>query len=179
MQQKDLISNQSSQVSSLTSSPDSSPSPIAIALGQVSAANGGGSNGSSTNMSMGGMNGQNNNNNNGGSLSGSTCNGTGIGSGGGELISLVCSQRDAPMTIILIPVFIGTLTTHSSSEIKSKLTRISFSLAGSMPNQGSDSKMWYANSTTASPHSQSPKTFNFDSNPTSTADSGSVVETLR
>lgn len=45
-----------------------------------------------------------------------------------------------------------------------------------MPNQGSDSKMWYANSTTAS---QSPKTFNFDSNPTSTADSGSVVETLR
>lgn len=47
------------QVSSLTSSPDSSPSPIAIALGQVSAANGGGSNGSSTNMSIGGMNGEN------------------------------------------------------------------------------------------------------------------------
>ena len=87
------------QVSSLTSSPDSSPSPIAIALGQVSAANGGGSNGSSTNMSIGGMNGQSNSNNSGGSLS---ANGTGIGGGGtangggGELhmiTSLVCYAR--------------------------------------------------------------------------------------
>lgn len=52
-------------------------------------------------------------------------------------------------------------------------------ISGSMPNQGSDSKIWYPNSTTASSHSQSPKTFNFDSNPTSTADSGTVAETLR
>lgn len=38
-----------------------------------------------------------------------------------------------------------------------------------------DSKLWMANSTTASPHSLSPKTFSFDSttNPSSTADSGS------
>lgn len=43
-----------------------------------------------------------------------------------------------------------------------------------------DSKLWIANSTTASPHSLSPKTFSFDtSTPSSTADSGSGVETLR
>lgn len=44
-----------------------------------------------------------------------------------------------------------------------------------------DSKLWMANSTTASPHSLSPKTFNFDSgtNPSSTADSGNTSETLR
>lgn len=45
-----------------------------------------------------------------------------------------------------------------------------------------DSKLWMANSTTASPHSLSPKTFSFDSgtNPSSTADSGNnASETLR
>lgn len=73
------------QVSSLTSSPDSSPSPIAIALGQVSAANGGGSNGSSTNMSIGGMNGQSNNSNNSLSMANGTGIGGGTGTGGGEL----------------------------------------------------------------------------------------------
>lgn len=50
-----------------------------------------------------------------------------------------------------------------------------------LPNASAESKLWIANSTTASPHSLSPKTFNFDSgtNPSSTADSGNVVETLR
>lgn len=50
-----------------------------------------------------------------------------------------------------------------------------------MQNTVTDSKLWIANSTTASPHSLSPKTFSFDSgnNPTSTADSGSGGETLR
>jgi nuclear receptor subfamily 5 group A member 3 len=45
-----------------------------------------------------------------------------------------------------------------------------------------DSKLWMANSTTASPHSLSPKAFSFDSgtNPSSTADSGNnASETLR
>lgn len=45
-----------------------------------------------------------------------------------------------------------------------------------------DSKLWMANSTTASPHSLSPKTFSFDNgtNPSSTADSGNnASETLR
>lgn len=50
-----------------------------------------------------------------------------------------------------------------------------------LPNTGAETKLWLANSTTASPHSLSPKSFNFDSgtNPSSTADSANVVETLR
>ncbi|XP_055631203.1 nuclear hormone receptor FTZ-F1-like isoform X2 [Toxorhynchites rutilus septentrionalis] len=114
------------QVSSLTSSPDSSPSPIAIALGQVnpqttiSLSSGVGGNGSSG----GGGGGGGNNNGSGGSNS--------------------------------------TLQT--------------------LQNQLSESKLWMsANSTTASPHSLSPKTFSFDSGtiPTSTADSGNPADTLR
>lgn len=97
------------QVSSLTSSPDSSPSPIALALSHVNTA-------ATTAMSHG------------------------------------------------APTNSSTTTTVTS-----------------LPNVSTDSKLWLANSTTASPHSLSPKTFNFDTgtNPTSTADSGNVVETLR
>ncbi|XP_063702799.1 nuclear hormone receptor FTZ-F1 isoform X2 [Culicoides brevitarsis] len=104
------------QVSSLTSSPDSSPSPIAIALGQVNQPNN-----TATTLSLCGS-GQSNN---------------------------------------------SSSTTNTATTI---------------PTQLSDSKIWMANSTTASPHSLSPKTFNFDSstNPSSTADTGSTqAETLR
>lgn len=210
------------QVSSLTSSPDSSPSPIAIALGQVSAANGGGSNGSSTNMSIGGMNGQigrggsslsmAGNNDGTGMVGGGGGTGNGPAGGGGELplsLTLVyCYARafttgrvghspDAPhQTLLANTQSLDQHTVQDLLHLFSELfrgnkrqgfvglwnKRICFlpcCCVGSMPNQGSDSKMWYPNSTTASPHSQSPKTFNFDSNPTSTADSGSVVETLR
>lgn len=51
-----------------------------------------------------------------------------------------------------------------------------------LQNTPQDTKLWLANSTTASPHSLSPKTFNYDSgtNPTSTADTvNNVAETLR
>jgi nuclear receptor subfamily 5 group A protein 3 len=51
-----------------------------------------------------------------------------------------------------------------------------------LPNTITDSKLWMANSTTASPHSLSPKNFSFDSgtNPSSTADSANnSSETLR
>lgn len=99
------------KVSSLTSSPDSSPSPIAIALGQVN---------TTTTTAM-----------------------TSMSSGFSNSSS----------------------TTTSASAIQHTLT---------------DSKLWIANSTTASPHSLSPKTFSFDtSTPSSTADSGSGIETLR
>lgn len=98
------------KVSSLTSSPDSSPSPIAIALGQVN---------TTTTTAMTSMSGLSN----------------------------------------------SSSTTTSASAIQHTLT---------------DSKLWIANSTTASPHSLSPKTFSFDtSTPSSTADSGSGIETLR
>lgn len=96
------------KVSSLTSSPDSSPSPIAVALGQVN---------TTTTTAMTSMSGLSN----------------------------------------------SSSTTTSASAIQNTLT---------------DSKLWIANSTTASPHSLSPKTFSFDtSTPSSTADSG--IETLR
>ncbi|XP_039436206.1 nuclear hormone receptor FTZ-F1 isoform X3 [Culex pipiens pallens] len=131
------------QVSSLTSSPDSSPSPIAIALGQVnpqttiSLSSGVGGNGSSGGGgSSGGVGG-------GGGTGGGAGNG-GAGSGGA-----------------------GTNggSNSTSTAIQSQL---------------SESKLWMsANSTTASPHSLSPKTFSFDSgtNPTSTADN--PADTLR
>ncbi|XP_021697814.1 nuclear hormone receptor FTZ-F1 isoform X2 [Aedes aegypti] len=118
------------QVSSLTSSPDSSPSPIAIALGQVnpqttiSLSSGVGGNGSSG----------------GGSGGGGSNNSSGAGTGGSN------------------------------------------STSTAIQNQLSESKLWMsANSTTASPHSLSPKAFSFDSgtNPTSTADSGNPADTLR
>ncbi|XP_062542893.1 nuclear hormone receptor FTZ-F1 isoform X1 [Armigeres subalbatus] len=118
------------QVSSLTSSPDSSPSPIAIALGQVnpqttiSLSSGVGGNGSSG----------------GGSGGGGGSNSSGAGTGGSN------------------------------------------STSTAIQNQLSESKLWMsANSTTASPHSLSPKAFSFDSgtNPTSTADSGNPADTLR
>nr|XP_029734984.1 nuclear hormone receptor FTZ-F1-like isoform X2 [Aedes albopictus]XP_029734985.1 nuclear hormone receptor FTZ-F1-like isoform X2 [Aedes albopictus] len=119
------------QVSSLTSSPDSSPSPIAIALGQVnpqttiSLSSGVGGNGSSGGGSGGG---------------GGSNNSSGAGTGGSN------------------------------------------STSTAIQNQLSESKLWMsANSTTASPHSLSPKAFSFDSgtNPTSTADSGNPADTLR
>lgn len=52
--------------------------------------------------------------------------------------------------------------------------------ATGLSNPATDSKLWFANSTTASPHSLSPKAFSFDTstNPTSTADI-SAVEPLR
>lgn len=56
------------------------------------------------------------------------------------------------------------------------------STSTAIQNQLSESKLWMsANSTTASPHSLSPKAFSFDSgtNPTSTADSGNPADTLR
>lgn len=117
-------------MSSLTSSPDSSPSPIAIALGQVnpqttiSLSSGVGGNGSSG----------------GGSGGGGSNNSSGAGTGGSN------------------------------------------STSTAIQNQLSESKLWMsANSTTASPHSLSPKAFSFDSgtNPTSTADSGNPADTLR
>ncbi|EDS30503.1 nuclear hormone receptor ftz-f1 [Culex quinquefasciatus] len=124
------------QVSSLTSSPDSSPSPIAIALGQVnpqttiSLSSGVGGNGSSGGGgSSGGVGG-------GGGTGGGAGNG-GAGSGGAG--------------------------TNGGSN----------STSAAIQSQLSESKLWMsANSTTASPHSLSPKTFSFDSgtNPTSTAD---------
>jgi nuclear receptor subfamily 5 group A protein 3 len=107
------------QVSSLTSSPDSSPSPIAIALGQAT-----NHNQTPTTVSISG------------------------GNGNGQTYSSSSS------------------TTTSNTTIQNTIT---------------DSKLWMANSTTASPHSLSPKTFNFDSatNPSSTADTGHTSETLR
>uniref|UniRef100_A0A8D8CTB9 Nuclear hormone receptor FTZ-F1 n=1 Tax=Culex pipiens TaxID=7175 RepID=A0A8D8CTB9_CULPI len=131
------------QVSSLTSSPDSSPSPIAIALGQVnpqttiSLSSGVGGNGSSGGGgSSGGVGG-------GGGTGGGAGNG-GAGSGGAG--------------------------TNGGSN----------STSAAIQSQLSESKLWMsANSTTASPHSLSPKTFSFDSgtNPTSTADN--PADTLR
>lgn len=115
----------------MTSSPDSSPSPIAIALGQVnpqttiSLSSGVGGNGSSGGGSGGG---------------GGSNNSSGAGTGGSN------------------------------------------STSTAIQNQLSESKLWMsANSTTASPHSLSPKAFSFDSgtNPTSTADSGNPADTLR
>lgn len=102
------------QVSSLTSSPDSSSSPIAIALGQV-------------------------------------------------------TNHQTPTTAT-VPGNNG--TTYTSSTTTNNTT---------LQNTITDSKLWMANSTTASPHSLSPKTFTFDSgtNPSSTADSGNSSETLR
>uniref|UniRef100_A0A336L7Q9 CSON006383 protein n=1 Tax=Culicoides sonorensis TaxID=179676 RepID=A0A336L7Q9_CULSO len=116
------------QVSSLTSSPDSSPSPIAVALGQVTQT----PNTTGTTLSL--------------------CGTTGPAGGNGTNVQ----------------------PNNSSSTNNSTATTI--------PSQLSDSKIWMANSTTASPHSLSPKTFNFDSstNPSSTADTGSnPAETLR
>ncbi|XP_055601500.1 nuclear hormone receptor FTZ-F1-like [Uranotaenia lowii] len=116
------------QVSSLTSSPDSSPSPIAIALGQVNP---------QTTISL---------------SSGVGGNGSSGGGGGGGSNSSGA----------------GTGSSNSSST--------------AIQNQLSESKLWMsANSTTASPHSLSPKTFSFDSgtNPTSTADSDNPANTLR
>lgn len=100
-------------MSSLTSSPDSSPSPIAIALGQPTQLNN-----TATTLSICGQSGQNN----------------------------------------------------SSS-----------TTTATIPTNLPESKIWMANSTTASPHSLSPKPFSFDSstNPSSTADTGNPVETLR
>ncbi|XP_058828953.1 nuclear hormone receptor FTZ-F1 isoform X2 [Topomyia yanbarensis] len=115
------------QVSSLTSSPDSPPSPVAIALGQVNP---------QTTISL---------------SSGVGGNG-GSGGGGGSNNSSGA----------------GTGGSHSTSS--------------AIQNQLSGSKLWMsANSTTASPHSLSPKAFSFDSgtNPTSTADSGNPADTLR
>lgn len=102
------------KVSSLTSSPDSSSSPIAIALGQV-------------------------------------------------------TNHQTPTTAT-VPGNNG--TTYTSSTTTNNTT---------LQNTITDSKLWMANSTTASPHSLSPKTFTFDSgtNPSSTADSGNSSETLR
>ncbi|ETN65094.1 nuclear receptor subfamily 5 group A member 3 [Anopheles darlingi] len=123
------------QVSSLTSSPDSSPSPIAIALGQVNPQ-------TTISLSSSGVGG------NGGSGGGGGGGGTG-GAGSGSNGSGA-----------------GTCGSNSSST--------------SIQNPLSDSKLWMsANSTTASPHSLSPKAFSFDSNPTSTADSGNPADTLR
>lgn len=97
----------------MTSSPDSSPSPIAIALGQVN------SQVAATTMA-------------------SMC------------------QNNTP--------------NNSSS-----------TTSATIPTQLSESKIWMANSTTASPHSLSPKAFSFDSstNPSSTADTNNAAETLR
>lgn len=130
------------QVSSLTSSPDSSPSPIAIALGQVnpqttiSLSSGVGGNGSSG----------------GGGSSGAGGGGTGAGGNGGAGSGGAGTNG-------------GSNSNSTSAAIQSQL---------------SESKLWMsANSTTASPHSLSPKTFSFDSgtNPTSTADN--PADTLR
>lgn len=48
-------------------------------------------------------------------------------------------------------------------------------------NTVTDSKLWFANSTTASPHSLSPKHFSYDTgtNPTSTADTDPIEQPLR
>ncbi|XP_060659518.1 nuclear hormone receptor FTZ-F1 isoform X1 [Drosophila nasuta] len=84
------------QVSSLTQSPDSSPSPIAIALGQVNASGGGGviatpmnagnvSGGGNGSSSLGGGNNNSNNNNNGNNnSSSSTGSNSSLGGGGGN-----------------------------------------------------------------------------------------------
>lgn len=120
------------QVSSLTSSPDSSPSPIAIALGQV--------NPQTTISLSSGVGGNGSSGGGGGGGGGGSTNSSGAGTGGSNSTS-------------------ATLQNHMS-----------------------ESKLWMsANSTTASPHSLSPKTFSFDSgtNPTSTADSGNPADTLR
>ncbi|KAG4081182.1 hypothetical protein HA402_014630 [Bradysia odoriphaga] len=111
------------QISSLTSSsPDSSPSPIAIALGQVSAS------GLQTVLPLGSR----------------------TGSGGGSSSN---GSTNIP-------------STTSSTTVQNTVT---------------DSKLWFANSTTASPHSLSPKHFSYDTgtNPTSTADTDPIEQPLR
>lgn len=118
-------------MSSLTSSPDSSPSPIAIALGQVNP---------QTTISLSSGVGGNGSSGGGGGGGGGGSNSSGAGTGGSN------------------------------------------STSAAIQNQLSESKLWMsANSTTASPHSLSPKAFSFDSgtNPTSTADSGNPADTLR
>lgn len=131
------------QVSSLTSSPDSSPSPIAIALGQV--------NPQTTISLSSGVGGNGSSGGGGGGSSGAGGGGTGAGTGGnGGAGSGGAGTNGA---------------NSNTAAIQSQL---------------SESKLWMsANSTTASPHSLSPKTFSFDSgtNPTSTADN--PADTLR
>ncbi|XP_055310343.1 nuclear hormone receptor FTZ-F1 isoform X2 [Sitodiplosis mosellana] len=126
------------QISSLTSSPDSSPSPIAIALGQVSVASG------NTTTTAG------NNNTNAGN--GNTH----------ESINISLSGTNSA------------LSGGSASNVGGSTT--SSANATGLSNPTTDSKLWFANSTTASPHSLSPKAFSFDTstNPTSTADISAV-----
>lgn len=110
------------QVSSLTSSPDSSPSPIAVALGQVGTSSLAATSSSATNQQpalqiVGGGVGPGNGSGASNNATGSATGGGGGGGGGGGLI-------------------LG----------------------------GPDNKLWgAANSTTTSPHSLSPKAFQFDS----------------
>lgn len=130
------------QVSSLTSSPDSSPSPIAIALGQVNP---------QTTISLSSGVGGNGSSGGGGSSGGAGGGGGTGGAGSGGAGS-------------------GGAGTNGGSN----------STSAAIQSQLSESKLWMsANSTTASPHSLSPKTFSFDSgtNPTSTADN--PADTLR
>lgn len=126
------------QISSLTSSPDSSPSPIAIALGQVSATSG------STTTATG------NNNTNAGN--GNTH----------ESINISLSGTNSALS--------GANASNVGGSTASSAN------ATGLSNPTTDSKLWFANSTTASPHSLSPKPFSFDTstNPTSTADISAV-----
>lgn len=109
------------QVSSLTSSPDSSPSPIAVALGQVSAS------------------------------------------------TLVASSSSGnPQQPALQIVGVGNNQTTPGS-------------SGNMILCGPDNKLWSsANSTTTSPHSLSPKTFQFDAvHPGGSTGAGSSVAPVK
>lgn len=75
------------------------------------------------------------------------------------------SQNHAPST---------TLPNNGTSTYTTTTTN------ANIQNTMADSKIWMANSTTASPHSLSPKAFSFDGiNPSSTAESRNTSETLR
>ncbi|VEN51228.1 unnamed protein product, partial [Callosobruchus maculatus] len=112
------------QVSSLTSSPDSSPSPIAVALGQAG-----------------------------------LVSGAGAGGGGGGGVHQTAHHQPA---LEIVGVQGGGGAGAGAGGAPSAGGGPSPMLLGAAGTAG-DTKLWAANSTTTSPHSLSPKVFQFDS----------------